>query len=107
MNHHPFGRVECEGVCEIDSGHPVAELGADECCAGVGGVHVQPQLLLLADRSQLLKVVEGAGSRGAESSAQLPRRAITKKIRFFFNYFSPAFSGDFGNAVPSVLIKIV
>lgn len=71
MHHHPFGRVESYRVREVDSRQPFPELGAYESCAGVGGVHVEPKLLFLANGAKFLKVVEGTASCGAQGGAQL------------------------------------
>ena len=71
VDHQPLARVEGDGVRELDSFHPLPELRAHEGRPSVGGVHVEPELFLLADGSQFLQVVKGAGSCGAQSGAQL------------------------------------
>ena len=53
MDHEPLAGVECDGVCELDPLHPAPELGTHEGRARVRRVHVEPQLLLLADGPHL------------------------------------------------------
>lgn len=48
VNHHPLAWVEGERVSALDAFEPAPELRANEGGAGVGGVHVQPHLLLFA-----------------------------------------------------------
>lgn len=71
VHHHPLGGVEGERVGEFDAVEPVAELGAQEGRAGVGGVHVQPQLLAAAQLADVAQVVEGAGARRPQRRAHL------------------------------------
>lgn len=47
------------------------ELRADEGAAGVGGVHVEPGVLLLAQGPDLGEGVEGAARRRAQRGAHL------------------------------------
>ena len=47
VDHQPLARVEGDGVRELDSFHPLPELGTHEGRPGVGGVHMEPELLLL------------------------------------------------------------
>ena len=53
--------VEVEGISELYPVEKRSELGADERGPGIGGVHVQPESELLADRSDLLQIVKRAG----------------------------------------------
>ena len=46
MHHHPLGRVEGEGMSELDASHEVTELRTNEGCTGVSCVHVHPYFLL-------------------------------------------------------------
>ena len=47
VDHQPLAGVEGDGVRELNSFHPLPELGAHEGRTCVGGVHVEPELLLL------------------------------------------------------------
>ena len=49
----------------------VLELWADECGTGVGGIHVEPDVLLLTDQAQLMEVVKGAHSCGPQRGTHL------------------------------------
>lgn len=48
MDHHPFARVERDGVGVRDAGEPVTELGTYERRARVSRVHVKPHVLGVA-----------------------------------------------------------
>ena len=50
----------------VDSFHYVLEFGADERVASVCGVHMQPQIILLANWSDFFQVVERTARRGAQ-----------------------------------------
>ena len=64
-------RVEVERLCQLHAVEQMAELGTDEGRAGVGGVHVHPEALLLTDGPQLGEGVERAAGGGAQSGQQL------------------------------------
>jgi len=71
VDQHPLVRVEVERVCFVDAAHQRSELGTDEGRACVGGVHVQPDALLLADDADLVQSVERAAVRRAERRHRL------------------------------------
>ena len=48
VHHEPLWRVESETVGELNAVHPDPELRADEGGPGVGGIHVEPHLLIFA-----------------------------------------------------------
>ena len=45
MDHHPFGRIECDRVGELDAVEPVTEFRAQESRSSVSGINVQPDIL--------------------------------------------------------------
>ena len=45
MDHHPFGRIECDRVGELDAVEPVTEFRAQESRSSVSGINVQPNIL--------------------------------------------------------------
>lgn len=71
MNHQPLGRIEGDRVRLGDALQPDAKLRTDECTAGIGGVHVQPEFVLQAYVTHLGQVVEGARPGGSQGGADL------------------------------------
>ena len=46
--------------------HNVLEFGADERVAGIGSVHMQPKIILLANWSNFFEVIERTARCGAQ-----------------------------------------
>ena len=44
MDHHPFGRVECNRVGKFDTVKPVTKFRTEESCSGVSGIDVKPNI---------------------------------------------------------------
>ena len=51
--------------------HPASELWADKRRSRVGSVNMEPELLLLANRPDLLEIVKSAGSCCSQSGTNL------------------------------------
>merc|ERR1719495_3005726 len=68
VDQHPLVGVEVEGISELYAVEKRSELRTYERGPGIGGVHVQPESQLLADWSDLLKIVKRARGGCALSS---------------------------------------
>lgn len=62
-----FVRIEVEGIRQVDPVHQMSELRAEERRSSVGGIHMEPQSVLLAHGPQLIQAVEGTRGGGAQS----------------------------------------
>ena len=71
MDHHPLRRIEGHRVGVLDAVEPLAKFRAKESRSGVSRIHVQPQLLLLANLANVTQVVESASARRSQSGANL------------------------------------
>ena len=58
VDQHPFVGIEIEGVSQLDAIEKRSELGTNEGGSCIGCIHMQPKTKLLADRTNLLKVVK-------------------------------------------------
>ena len=65
VDHHPFGRVESEGICFFDSCHQIPVFRAKKSRASIGAIEMQPESLLPANGTDFHHVIEGAGARRA------------------------------------------
>ena len=61
VDQHPLVGIEVEGVSSFYALHQVSEFRADEGRTRVGGVHVEPNVLLVADDADFVESVESAG----------------------------------------------
>ena len=71
MNHEPFRGVESNAVRILNARHPLSELGTDEGRPSIGRVYVEPEVLVLANGSQLVQVVKGTGACRPKSGTEL------------------------------------
>lgn len=81
IHQQPLVRIRIEGIGVLDAGHEWSHFRTDEGVTSISAVHVQPDVgIQLAYRSDLYKIVKGAGAGSAQSGRHVKRHQAVRHV---------------------------